>query len=147
MVKSVELLQKLLLPHQICCLLKTLLQQRFFHQIEIDILCKSKSAVSNVSIDTESEGFYQIFSQDDSIHIGKYDHNIKIDNIRPENDVKVILWSSNYYRSDKFKINYDAPLKEHPTFKGWDKRKAKKEIKKLNKMGIHFFIHTEKVER
>ena len=79
-----------------------------FKQVILDIKCKSKETVKNLNIDTETSGYYQLITQNEEIITGPYDHNIKLEDIRPENEIKVILWTRSLYSDDKFKINYDG---------------------------------------
>lgn len=77
--------------------------------IEINIESNSNKRLNNLSIDVDAEGICQIYTQEDKTIQKSFDHIISLEDLRPNNSLKIIIWTSNFiFRAEDIKINYDG---------------------------------------
>ncbi|MEW7289957.1 hypothetical protein [Aquimarina sp. 2304DJ70-9] len=74
---------------------------------ELNIESNSKKTVKELSIDVDSKGYYQIYTQDEKVNFSSFNHIVELEDLRPNNSIKVILWTTDgYYFDDDIIINY-----------------------------------------
>jgi hypothetical protein len=91
----------------------------------INLINPSSKLVQSINVDIETDGYYQLISQDDSSTASFYTHNIQIGDLRPQNKATLFVWSSYTSEVKKVKINYKdgfiipEEIKEVTGFYGW----------------------------
>ena len=76
--------------------------------VEINLISNSSKIIKGLNIEMDASGLCQVIDQEGKEKILKFDHLIPLDNLRPNNSIKVFIWTTNLYWREKTKINFDG---------------------------------------